>query len=165
MEWLFEAEELRFLVATTTIAQGVNSLYQVLSWLRISIPMVRICHPRTFGTLPASRAYFTRQPCVVALVADSPSKAGTLRQFINNQSGDLNSALISLAHEAGEKLGDLRAIVYSNPEWSSFVQYLAHTYRQWGSRRDFRMRLSRYFGIPLALINYVLILLLWRITY
>jgi hypothetical protein len=34
-------------------------------------------------------------------------------------------------------MGDLGAIVYSHPEWSTFVQYLAHTYRQMGQPENF----------------------------
>lgn len=34
-------------------------------------------------------------------------------------------------------MGDLGSIVYSHPEWSTFVQYLAHTYRQMGRPEGF----------------------------
>jgi replicative superfamily II helicase len=69
---------------------------------------------------------------IIALVADTESKAVKLREFINRQSGELSSALIALANEASDWLSDLKSIVYYHPEWSTFVQYLAHTYRQMG---------------------------------
>ncbi|TSA54121.1 MAG: ATP-dependent helicase, partial [Planctomycetaceae bacterium] len=74
---------------------------------------------------------------VVALVADTNAKAETLKEFINNQSGDLNSALLKLATEAKDLMTDLAGIVYIKPEWSSFLQYLAHTYRQMGQPEAF----------------------------
>lgn len=50
VEWLTEQSKLRVLVATTTIAQGVN--FPAPAWsLRVtSIRMGKTCHPRTFGT-------------------------------------------------------------------------------------------------------------------
>jgi len=143
MEWLFEEKELRFLVATTTIAQGVN--FPISGVVMAShqyptntSPFWVDMPPEDFWNI-AGRAGRISQGSlgVIALVAGNPSKADELRKFIDNQSGELNSALISLAREAGDKLGDLGAIVYSHPEWSTFVQYLAHTYRQMGQPEGF----------------------------
>jgi hypothetical protein len=143
MEWLFEEDELRFLVATTTIAQGVN--FPVSGVVMAShrypastSPFWVDMPPEDFWNI-AGRAGRISQGSlgVVALVASNQSKADTLRTFIDKQSGKLNSALISLAREAGDLMGDLGAIVYSHPEWSTFVQYLAHTYRQMGQPENF----------------------------
>ncbi|MDH5542044.1 MAG: DEAD/DEAH box helicase [Nitrospinota bacterium] len=138
MEWLFEEEELRFLVATTTIAQGVNFPVSGVVMASHQYPYGEDMPPEDFWNI-AGRAGRISQGSlgVVALVAGDPSKADALRGFVQKQSGELNSALISLAREAGEKLGDLGAIVYSDPEWSTFVQYLAHTYRQMGQPEGF----------------------------
>ena len=147
MEWLFEENELKFLVATTTIAQGVN--FPVTG-----IVMASHQYPSAQGTedMPAEdfwniagRAGRIGQGSlgVVALVASSEDKSETLRRFINRQAGDLNSALVSLAMEAKEMLNDLGGIVYRYPEWSSFVQYLAHTYRQMGRPEDFADKIEQ----------------------
>ncbi len=138
MEWLFEEKELRFLVATTTIAQGVN--FPVTGIVMASHQYSNAQHPHTVDMPPedfwniAGRAGRIGQGTlgVVALVADRQAKADALRDFINRQAGDLNSALIAMANEAGDLMGNLGAIVYSQPQWSAFVQYLAHTYRQMG---------------------------------
>jgi replicative superfamily II helicase len=74
---------------------------------------------------------------IVALVANNQDKAKILRGFINAQGGELNSALIRMTVEAQSFLGDLGGIVYKIPEWSSFLQYLAHTYRQMGEPESF----------------------------
>ena len=47
------------------------------------------------------------------------------------------SALTVLATQDNDDLGDLGSLVYNNPEWSSFLQYLAHTYRQMGQPETF----------------------------
>ncbi len=138
MEWLFEENELKFLVATTTISQGVNFPVTGVVMASHQYPYGEDMPPEDFWNI-AGRAGRVSQGSlgIIALVASEPAKANALRAFINKQSGELNSALISLAREAGDLLGDLRGIVYSHPEWSTFVQYLAHTYRQMGQPDGF----------------------------
>lgn len=141
MEWLFEENELKFLVATTTIAQGVNFPVTGLVMASHQYPSdegMNDMPPEDFWNI-AGRAGRIGQGSlgVVALVADNKSKLTTLRNFINQQSGALNSALIRLSKEAHDMLNDLGGIVYRYPEWSTFVQYLAHTYRQMGEPESF----------------------------
>ena len=138
MEWLFEEGELKFLVATTTIAQGVNFPVTGVVMASHQYPYGEDMPPEDFWNI-AGRAGRIGQGSlgIVALVADSESKATSLREFINRQSGELNSALIALANEASDWLSDLGGIVYKYPEWSTFVQYLAHTYRQMGEPAGF----------------------------
>lgn len=138
MEWLFEKNELRFLVATTTIAQGVNFPVSGVVMASHQYPDGSTRHwvdmpPEDFWNI-AGRAGRISQGTlgVVSLVASDPEKAEALKTFINKQAGNLNSALIAIATEAGDLMSNLEALVYSYPEWSSFLQYLAHTYRQMG---------------------------------
>jgi hypothetical protein len=42
-----------------------------------------------------------------------------------------------MALDAQEKLNDLGKVVINKPEWSSFLQYLVHTYRQMGKPDSF----------------------------
>jgi replicative superfamily II helicase len=141
MEWLFEENELKFLVATTTIAQGVNFPVTGVVMASHQYPTEKRpqdMSPEDFWNI-AGRAGRINQGSlgIVALVADNDSKVQSLRQFIDVQSGELNSALIALAKEAGDWLNNLGGIVYKYPEWSTFVQYLAHTYRQMERPADF----------------------------
>ena len=147
MEWLFEEGELNFLVATTTIAQGVNFPVSGVVMASHQYPTVRGMKDMSsedFWNI-AGRAGRIDQGSlgIVALVADDEVKAGVLRKFINRQSDDLNSALIALATEASQSLDDLSGIVYRYPQWSTFVQYLAHTYRQMGTPADFPGRIEQ----------------------
>lgn len=138
MEWLFENEELDFLVATTTIAQGVNFPVSGVVMASHQYPYGQDMPPADFWNI-AGRAGRVDQGSlgVVALAADNDAKANKLEQFIHTQTGELNSALIRLVTDAGDLIDDLGAIVYHKPEWSAFVQYLAHTYREMGQPQSF----------------------------
>lgn len=138
MEWLFENEELDFLVATTTIAQGVNFPVSGVVMASHQYPYGQDIPPADFWNI-AGRAGRVDQGSlgVVALAAADDAKAGKLREFIHKQTGELNSALIRLVADAGDFVDNLELIVYQKPEWSAFVQYLAHTYRQMGQPQAF----------------------------
>src|SRR5690606_30054832 len=141
MEGIFEKGHLAALAATTTHAQGVN--FPVCGVVmasthypqgKQSVPMP----PEDFWNIAGRAGRVSQgQLGVVALVAKDESEVAQRREFINRSTGDLNSALIQLAQAAAEKLENLGGLVYSNPEWSSFLQYLAHTYRQMGKPANF----------------------------
>lgn len=141
MEWLFEANELKFLIATTTVAQGVNFPVSGVVMASHQYPYGKDMPPEDFWNI-AGRAGRIAQGSlgIVALAANNQEKADKLKGFINRQSGELNSALIRMALKAKEfmrDLGDLEGIVYKDPGWSTFVQYLAHAYRQMGKPENF----------------------------
>ena len=138
MEWLFEEDELSFLVATTTIAQGVNFPVSGIVMASHQYPYGVDMPPEDFWNI-AGRAGRISQEClvVIALVANSREKAAKLRSFVNEQSGDLNSALIDLVRKTQNELSELSEIVYRNPQWSGFLQYLTHTCRQMGQPESF----------------------------
>lgn len=138
MEWLFEFENLDFLVATTTIAQGVNFPVSGVVMASHQYPYGQDIPPADFWNI-AGRAGRVDQGSlgVVALAATDDTKARKLREFIDKQTGELNSALIRLVADAGDLVDDLRGIVFYKPDWSAFVQYLAHTYRQMGRPQSF----------------------------
>ncbi len=138
IEWLFEKEELSFLVATTTIAQGVNFPVSGVVMASHQYPYGEDMPPEDFWNIAGRAGRVSQgQLGIVALAADNPNKASALKSFINLNTGDLNSALIKMALEAAKDLNELGSIVYSKPEWSSFLQYLAHTYRQMGEPASF----------------------------
>ena len=69
---------------------------------------------------------------IVAFAAINNDKAEKLRQFIDEEVGALNSTLVALVQEAVEKWQtlELNTLLFKEPKWSSFLQYLAHSYRQ-----------------------------------
>ncbi|MDR3569244.1 MAG: DEAD/DEAH box helicase [Syntrophobacteraceae bacterium] len=141
MEWLFESELISVLVSTTTIAQGVNfpvsgvvmAAHQYPGPPPVDIP------PEDFWHL-AGRAGRVEHGSVgiVALAATDEQKATKLRNFVGHQVTALNSTLIAMVQAiiaSGAPL-ELHRLFYL-PEWSAFLQYLAHTYRQIGDPQRF----------------------------
>ena len=138
MEWLFEKGQLDVLAATTTIAQGVNFPVSGVVMAATQYPYGQTMPPEDFWNIAGRAGRVSQgQLGVVALVAKDESEVAQRREFINSNTGDLNSALIQLAQAASGELTDLGKIVYSHPEWSSFLQYLVHTYRQMGAPSNF----------------------------
>src|SRR6185437_5562662 len=144
MEWLFEEKEINVLVATTTIAQGMNfpvgavvmASHQYFSSFAEDMP------PEDFWNI-AGRAGRVGQDSVgiIALVAKDETEIDKLKNFINKQTGTLNSSLIEMVKQAMNSssmdIEDLKKIVHQQPTWSSFVQYLTHSYKQMGASENF----------------------------
>ncbi len=144
MEWLFEKEKLKFLLATTTIAQGVNFPVSGVVMASHQYPYGNDMPPEDFWNIAGRAGRINHgQLGVVAIASESDEKTKILREFINKQTGDLNSALIQLAQEAQASLGDLGSLVYSKPAWSSFLQYLAHSYRQMGHPASYTQQVEQ----------------------
>lgn len=138
MEWLFEKGRLDVLAATTTIAQGVNFPVSGVVMAATSYPYGQPMPPEDFWNIAGRAGRVSQgQLGVVALVAKNESEVAQRREFIGRATGDLNSALIKLAQATADELSDLGMIVYRHPEWSSFLQYLVHTYRQLGAPANF----------------------------
>lgn len=138
MEWLFEKGHLDALAATTTLAQGVNFPVSGVVMAATQYPFGQDMPAEDFWNIAGRAGRVSQgQLGVVALVAKDEDEVEKRRDFINRNTGDLNSALIQLAQAAASELTDLGLIVYRHPEWSSFLQYLAHTYRQMGQPANF----------------------------
>lgn len=142
MEWLFEIGEINVLVATTTIAQGMNFPVGAVVMASNSYPYTEM-PPEDFWNI-AGRAGRVGQDSIgiIALVAKNDTEIEKLKTFINKQTGALNSSLIKMVEEAMKStnnmnIEDLKTIVYQQPTWSAFVQYLTHTYKQMGESGAF----------------------------
>jgi hypothetical protein len=150
MEWLLEEEQIQVLVATTTIAQGVNFPVSavVLATHRYALsepPYWKDMPPDDFWNL-AGRAGRVDQGSVglVTLAAANRQKAEELRQFATRNVVSLSSTLVGMVQQAMELGSDreLRSLFYI-PEWSAFLQYLAHTYRQIGDHDKFALEIEQ----------------------
>lgn len=138
MEWLFEKGHLDVLAATTTLAQGVNFPVSGVVMAATQYSYGEAMPPEDFWNIAGRAGRVSQgQLGVVALVAKNENEVAERKKFIDRNTDDLNSALIQLAQVAGDELSDLGKIVYSKPEWSSFLQYLVHTYRQMGKPSNF----------------------------
>lgn len=139
MEWLFEKEQIKILVSTTTIAQGVNFPVSGVVMAAHQYPYGQNMPPEDFWNL-AGRAGRVDHGSVglVALAATDEQHAARLREFVGHQVTSLNSTLIAMVQAAigtGAPLELHR--LFHLPEWSAFLQYLAHTYRQIGDPQRF----------------------------
>ncbi|MDR2926429.1 MAG: DEAD/DEAH box helicase [Azoarcus sp.] len=147
MEWLFEKGHLEVLAATTTLAQGVNFPVSGVVMASTHYPQGKksvLMPPEDFWNIAGRAGRVSQgQLGVVALVAKDANEAAKRREFINRNTGDLNSALIQLTQAAGDGLDNLGRIVYRIPEWSSFLQYLAHTYQQMGKPSNFAAQIEQ----------------------
>jgi DEAD/DEAH box helicase len=150
MEWLLEEEQIQVLVATTTIAQGVNFPVSgvVLATHQYALsepPYWKVMPPEDFWNL-AGRAGRVDQGSlgIVALAATNEEKAEVLREFATRNVASIHSALIEMVQQVMEPWSDreLRSLFYI-PEWSSFLQYLAHTYRQIGNHERFALEIEQ----------------------
>lgn len=147
MEWLTEKGYLNVLVATTTIAQGVNFpvsgvVFASYHYRSASPPYRPEMPPSHFWNI-AGRAGRVDQGDigVIAMVAGNVDK---LEEYIKRSVSDLNSTLITMVSEITDKekllnLGNLRW----NPGWSAFIQYLAHTYREIGDHDLFASQVEQ----------------------
>lgn len=144
VEWLTEGSHLDVVVATTTIAQGVNFPLSGVVMAAHQYPYGEDMPPEDFWNL-AGRAGRVDQGDlgIIALAAGSPEKRRKLEDFAIRNVGALNSALIQMVQEA-QRLGHLTSLekLSHRPQWSAFLQYLAHTYRQIGDHDEFAMQVE-----------------------
>jgi NAD(P)-dependent dehydrogenase (short-subunit alcohol dehydrogenase family) len=145
IEWLTEQGKLRALVATTTIAQGVNFPVSGVVFASHQYPYGHDMPPEDFWNI-AGRAGRVDQGDlgIVALAGHDDAKANQLEKFIGRSVGALNSTLIDMVQQAAASGALLKLESLSwQPGWSSFLQYLAHTYRQIGSHERFAAQVEQ----------------------
>jgi replicative superfamily II helicase len=145
MEWLVEKGDLDTLVATTTIAQGVNFPVTGVVMSAHQYPYGEDMPPEDFWNL-AGRAGRADQvgTGVIAMAATTDDKAQILREYVQRNVSHLNSTLIAMVRTAlvrGPQL-ELHTLYYKR-EWSAFLQYLAHSYRQIGDHATFASQVEQ----------------------
>ncbi|MET7658365.1 DEAD/DEAH box helicase [Streptomyces sp. NPDC005463] len=138
-EYLMETGDLGHLVSTTTIAQGVNFPVANVVLASHQFPYGQDMPAPDFWNLAGRAGRIEQgQVGIVALASADEEKSRKLRSFVDRKVADLNSTLIEMVREAISQYGalDLHQLSYQ-PTWSSFVQFLAHTYRQIGNHSEF----------------------------
>jgi hypothetical protein len=150
VEWLTEKGMLRALVATTTIAQGVNFPVSGVVFASHQYPLDKPpfhedMPPADFWNI-AGRAGRVDQSDlgIVALVAQDDARQHVLEKFVDESVGELNSTLIDMVQVAATtgSLLHLESLSYQLG-WSAFVQYLAHTYREIGNHERFAAQVEQ----------------------
>jgi len=139
VEWLTEQGKLRVLVATTTIAQGVNFPVSGVVFASHQYPYGQDMPPEDFWNIAGRAGRVDQEDIgIIVLAGNNDARTEQLKKFINRSVGALNSTLIEMVQQVAEsgRLLQLETLAWQ-PGWSLFLQYLAHTYRQIGNHERF----------------------------
>ena len=139
VEHLLENGDLTHLVATTTVAQGVNFPVANVVLAAHQFPFGEAMPAADFWNLAGRAGRIDQgQVGIIALASPDEEHSAKLTAFVGRQVETLNSTLIDMVTLALQQTTqlDLSALAWL-PEWSAFVQYLAHTYRQIGNHDVF----------------------------
>lgn len=145
VEWLAERAKLRVLVATTTIAQGVNFPVSGVVFASRQYPCGEEMRPHEFWNIAGRAARVDQADLgIVALVAPEEESEAQAREFVAQSVAELNSTLIEMVQTAMETVDLLQLHSFApKQEWSAFLQYLAHTYRQIGDHDQFASQIEQ----------------------
>lgn len=146
LEWLTEEGELVALISTTTVAQGVNFPISnvILSTWQKPIPVGpsyirKELRPDEFWNIAGRAGRLFQDTLGLVLFASQTPDDAAIEDYVNEQVVELASALEVMIQET-IKLGwelDLRRLVRNDAKWSSFVQFLAHSYKVTGDHAKF----------------------------
>lgn len=145
MEWLVEREQIDTLVATTTIAQGVNFPVTGVVMAAHQYPYGKTMPPEDFWNL-AGRAGRANQEGtgIVALAATNAERSAILENFVQRNVSILDSVLFEMVRKMTRNGRPIELhTLYHMKEWSTFLQYLAHSYKQVGSHSRFTSQVEQ----------------------
>lgn len=150
MEWLMEKGKLNSLVATTTIAQGINfpvSAVLMTSYNQRNKGFTEKMSTSDFWNL-VGRAGRTDQESlgVVGIVVGAKENKKSqeileLKKYVKQNAEALVSNLVKMIESAvqlGREL-DLSSLAYL-PEWSQFLQYITHMFNQCSEMGEFNTK-------------------------
>jgi len=139
LEWLVEIGKLKTLVATSTLAQGVNFPISSVVLATHQKPRVvgsgfirEALRPDEFWNVAGRAGRLFQDTLGLVLFASTTTSDEDIRKYVDSNVQHLSSALevmISDTMAKGWEL-DLRRLVKNDSKWSSFVQFLSHSYRQ-----------------------------------
>ena len=135
IEWLAEEGDIRVLVATTSLAQGVNFPVSsvVLATHQLYQPSAgrQNMEPAAFWNIAGRAGRIFQQTLGLIVFASVDAEAKEIREFVQERVSELASALEAMVEDVLQRGGDLSlaSLVRSDRRWSSFAQYLAHAYR------------------------------------
>jgi replicative superfamily II helicase len=155
METLMENGSLKYLVATTTIAQGINFPVSTILMATYSYPKTSTMPVRDFWNLVGRAGRIYQKSLGVVGIAVKGGKKSTdatnLTVYLQQATERLVSVLVNMVDEtliAGDEL-NLEELYYK-PEWSMFLQYIAHMYKQSQDLNNFiadvEMTMRRTYG-------------------
>ena len=144
IEALAERGILRHIVATTTLAQGINFPINNVVLGSYQYRYGAKMPPEDFWNIAgrAGRANHG-QAGVILLAAHDARREDALRKYLASAAEDLSSTLIAMIDTALKRFGELDLARLSfKGDWSSFVQFITHTYRMVGAE-EFAIRVEQ----------------------
>jgi replicative superfamily II helicase len=131
-EILMEKGLLKYLIATTTVAQGINFPVSDIIIGSYHYPFKEM-PSRDFWNLVGRAGRVQHNSIGIIGIATTSKKEDKEKtaKYLLTQTEDLKSTLVGMVRDAMElrdKL-NLKSLSYI-PEWSSFLQYISHMYRQ-----------------------------------
>ncbi|MBL0210767.1 MAG: DEAD/DEAH box helicase [Holophagaceae bacterium] len=144
MEWLLTNNHIDVLAATTTLAQGVNFPVSAVVLVSQYLPRRSMTSSEFWNIAGRAGRVDQGDLGIVAIACDGDEQEETLTQFVNKSVEDINSRLVSMVQAVLTAAGELPhlADLYQRVEWSPFLQYLAHTYRQIGDPYKFATQIE-----------------------
>jgi hypothetical protein len=159
IEWLMDNNELDYLVATSTLAQGLNFDITNLVMASLSVKQGKYSREMTYDEFwnAAGRAGRVYQDALgVVVIANSTDEQRLhAKSFVHHRMAELVSAIEALLADvdaAGHEL-NLSWLGRNDPKWSAFVQYLSHCYRQLGSAERFAAETEKILSRTYAYIR------------
>jgi hypothetical protein len=143
VEWLTEEGDVRALIATTTLAQGVNfpvsSVVLATHFLYRPNAGKEAMSPAAFQNLAGRAGRLFQDTLGIVAFASQDEKAEDIQAFVSRQVQELSSALETMVREVLERGWELNltSLVKYDTRWASFAQYLAHAYRQSNNHEQF----------------------------
>jgi replicative superfamily II helicase len=155
MEMLMEKGSLKYLVATTTIAQGINFPVSTILMASYSYPYTPAMPVRDFWNLVGRAGRIYQKSLGVVGIAVKGGKnsndATKLIAYLQQATERLVSVLVNMVDKTLIAGGELNLEkLYYKPEWSMFLQYIAHMYKQSQDLNNFiadiEMTMRRTYG-------------------
>ncbi len=152
-EWLMEKGSLKILVATTTISQGINFPVNAVLLSTYSYPGGKMPSTDFWNIIGRAGRVDQRSVGLIGIAVDKKDseEAKKVAEYVKKQTEDLVSVLKSMVDDAIRLEEKLNLSAHSNePEWSSFLQYISHMYRQADNLQEFiidvNINLERTYG-------------------
>ena len=131
IEDLMSKEKLRTLVATTTIAQGINFPVSSVIMASYSYPFKTMPH-RDFWNM-VGRVGRTGQKNIgfVGITLKNDNELQKVMTYVSSAAASLQSQMVSMIQKALD-YPEIRfeQWLFREPKWSSLLQYISHIYRQ-----------------------------------
>lgn len=144
MEWLMENEKLKVLVATTTIAQGINFPVSTILMASYSYPYTSEMPIRDFWNLVGRSGRTNQSSLGIVGIAVGEKEAkkkeelNHVKDFIARSTKELVSNLVDMINNAMEIGNEFNlSSQFYKPEWSQFMQYITHMFNQCKELEEF----------------------------